>query len=194
MSFENIVLTPGVHDYCEFPIEINYSVTSNSIMSINTVNIDINHRGKGLFKSLLDYFKSKFTLIRLESWSTLVPMYKHLGFIDEGVDDQNYHEMIWRNDPDYYKDHCISMITSESDIKYPIMEINVFNKKFVIRYYSEKSKELRTLILKDYEFIINNHYEDRKRLSLLDGHVPNPLGKHVYPDLMIKFDKLILEI
>lgn len=68
----------------------------DNIASIHTVSINSKYRGQGYFKTLIKSLQSKYNLICLEAWPTLVPMYVHLGFKDCGVtDDLGYHELVF---------------------------------------------------------------------------------------------------
>ena len=75
-------------------VEIDYKVC-DEVIFINTVSVKHEYRKQGVFKELLNYLQSTFNKpIELESFHTLLPMYKHLGFDDLGESDgQGYHLM-----------------------------------------------------------------------------------------------------
>lgn len=75
-------------------VEIDYKVC-DEVIFINTVSVKHEYRKQGVFKELLNYLQSIYNKpIELESFHTLVPMYKHLGFDDLGDSDgQGYHLM-----------------------------------------------------------------------------------------------------
>lgn len=151
--FKDIPITPGYHNYNGInPYRITYSITGNTL-SIDTVEVNPEFRGKHLFSQLIDYFKSTVNVITLQCWDTLVPMYKHLGFIDEGVDEQGYHEMVWRDNKSYYTDRK-GLITIEGK-QYPIIDTYIDYNRIIITYYDETNKELKTLSTNNVNININ---------------------------------------
>lgn len=194
MIFEDWLLTQGSHGYTNSlgPIIIDYSVKDNAL-SISTVEVRSEYRGQGYFKELLNYFKSHFDIISLECWHSLVPMYKHLGFVDEGRDDQGYHEMVWRSDPEYYNDNCLFTLEDSKGIKRLIMNFNASKGKVSLIYYSKENKEFRTINLKGVNMIIDDHGINSKN-PLLDED-PNWIKrKYLNPDILIQFDHFEIQL
>jgi hypothetical protein len=194
MIFEDYLLIPGEHNYANIldPITIDYSIDDN-ILHIDTVEVKSGYRGKGYFKELLNYFKSHLGVITLECWSTLLPMYKHLGFVNEGIDDQGYHEMVWRSDPEYYNDNCLFKLEDSRGIKRPIMNFIASKCKISLVYYSDENKELRTINLKGVNMIIDDHGISSKK-PLLDEDSHWIKRKYLNPDILIQFDKFNIQL
>lgn len=72
---------------------ITYSKYSNGV-HIHTLRIEEQFRNRGIATKIINNLYMKFGSVSLECWITLVPFYEKMGFIDMGVDEHDYYEMI----------------------------------------------------------------------------------------------------
>ena len=75
-------------------IEIDYDELCDNGLTINVIRLDEPYRGKGLFKQFINELMKTYSFISLSCWPTLIPMYKHLGFEEVGMECDGYMAMI----------------------------------------------------------------------------------------------------
>ena len=75
-------------------IDIDYDELCDNGLAINAIRLDVPYRGKGLFKKFLNDLMEEYSFITLVCWPTLIPMYKHLGFEEVGMEYDGYMGMI----------------------------------------------------------------------------------------------------
>lgn len=75
-------------------ITINYDELCDNGIHIHSIWVHPDYRKQGLFKTFINQLAQAYDAIFLECWPTLVQMYEHLGFKQEGVQYDGYIEMV----------------------------------------------------------------------------------------------------